>query len=111
MRGMQVTQDFAELADILAGQDRAYVEVARKKRRSVQHRSEAADNDEFDISVAKALQQVVDIAHEALCPLFPARGPDQRFLVMDGALLVRIRQAFVDQAEIDASTFRCLDGI
>jgi hypothetical protein len=42
---------------------------------------------------------------------FQLEGQIQRFLVMDGALLVRIRQAFVDQAEIDASTFRCLDGV
>ena len=56
MRRLQITQGLTQLLYILIAQYRAYVQIARDQRGPVQRRGETADDDEFDVSVAKTLK-------------------------------------------------------
>lgn len=72
---LQISKRLAQLRDVLRAEHRAYIQMARHQSGSVQHAREPADDDEIDLSVAQALNQLVELHHAVVVRCVPVRMP------------------------------------
>ena len=62
---MQIPEEVLQYLGIRAGRRRAHIEIAGPERRAVEHGGKATHHHKIKVSVALALQQVIEVAHEA----------------------------------------------
>jgi hypothetical protein len=63
VRRLQIAERLSKLCHVLRREHGAHVQVPRDKRRTVQDAGEAANDDEFDVSVAESVDEAVELRH------------------------------------------------